>query len=456
MDPTDQASERFIAAAVRPFKDNVEMQTMAGQELRDAFARRKIDAGKASPLAERLEETDGDAGMRRWLYGVVALASVVALGFGIRDQRRWESASYVLFAMSDPITDMLPHLPIPRAAVMGEADLFGDFTPDQEELLFGTRHSPFGREFERLSQRYPEDPAIFAEHAKSLASWERPPENFIETGDRIDPDNGWFRYLAAGLAARKAVDTLRYRKSLRYRIKDPALLAEALKLMQQAAEMPRFDSYRDEILLRRLALLQPGNDILGRLFVQEYAWHEGGKDHIHRALGDAVAAKAEELASMGRAKEFQKLCAAKKILARRVVEHAGSSTLDSLWAAVVLESPSPLTMAKGATDLGLKEEQRHYQEIEANYEEHKKRRKSRRTEEVHTRSSIIANRIRWDFFSALPINSEVLKPGLRAEHALFDRFSCYGAGWSFSLRQDWLPFAVSVTGDRRDCFPCPC
>lgn len=423
------STERFIAAAVRPLADNAEMQMMAAQELRDAFSRRKIETGRAEALAERLERTPGNKRRRWWLYGVVALVSVLALGLGIRDQRRWESASYVLFGMSDPILGDLPHLPIPRAAVMAEADLFGDFRPEQEELLFGARNSPGGREYERLSRRYPEDPAIFAEHAKRLSAWEPLPGNFIGAADRIDPDNGWFRYFAAGCAARKAVDSLRHRKSIRYRVKDPALLDEALKLAREAAEKPRFDSYRDEILLRRLALLPPGDDILGRLFVQEYAWSDGGKDHfVHRALGDAIGAKAEQLAAAGETEEFRKLSKVQEILARRVIENAQSTTLDSLWASVVLNSPSPVTMSKAAKDLGLEEEDHHYQQIEKKHEEVKNRRQGRRTEEFGVRSNIVAKRIRSDGFSARPLDFEELKPGLRAEHALLDRFLSYG-GW---------------------------
>lgn len=426
--PPSGAEERFIAAAIRPLGDNAEMQMMAGLELRHALEQGKIEPQKVAALAKRLESANGDQRLHRWFYGAVALVSVVALGLGIQVQRRWESACFGLFGMSDPITGAFPHLPLPRAAIINEPDLLGDFTPDQEELLFGSQRSPYGREFESLSKRYPEDPAIFAEHAKRLSASDELPGNFIETADRIDPDNGWFRYFAAGCAARKAVDLIGNYKPPRYRIKDPALLDEALELMKEAAELPKFDSYRDEILLRRLAELPPGDDFLGRLFLQEYATSEGGKDHGHRATGHAIGAKAEQLAAKGEAEEFRKLCQTQQALAIRVIENAKSTTLDSLWAALVLKLPSPLTMSKAAKDLGLNEEERHYQRIEENSEKVKKRRESRRTEELHARSSTISRRTRWDAFSAEPIDLDELKPALRAEHALLDRFLSY-VGW---------------------------
>lgn len=404
------------------------MQLMAGEELRDALTQRRIDPGKAVGLAERLREDPMHGRGRLWFYGLVWLLSLVALAVGCRDLSRWKSASYALIGMSDPIQSFGHFIPFHRNLVMEPAKLLGEFTLDQEELLFGYTSDNYWEGYLKLHQRSPEDAVLYAEHVKSLARWNKLPADFIAAADEIDPENGWFRYLAAGYKARTAVHTLGYGKRIRYQIKDPALLTEAMGFMEEAAEKPKFDSYRDEMLLRRLALLPPGDDVLGRFFVQEYVSSEGGNDHfVHRALGDAIAAKAEDLAAKGEKEAFLKLCETQRLLARRVLENARSTTFDSLWSAAVLRSPSPATMEKAAKNLGLDGESEQIRKTHAALEELWRKRKSRVTG-FYGRGSIAATRSGWDSLSTQPLNFESMKPGVKAEHALFDRILCYG-GW---------------------------
>jgi hypothetical protein len=162
--PHSEAEERFIAAAVAPLADNAEMQVVAGEELRDALKRGKIEAGKAGLLAERLEGTLEKERVRLWFYGVVALISLVALAIGLRDLRRWKSASYGLIGMSDPIQGVVPSFPFHRSLMMRPADLMGDFTLAQKELLFGRPGLEPWEAYLRLHRQHPEDPVFHAEH----------------------------------------------------------------------------------------------------------------------------------------------------------------------------------------------------------------------------------------------------------------------------------------------------
>jgi len=187
------AEERFIAAAVAPLGENAEMQVMAGEELRDALERGRIEEGKAGLLSGRLEKAGGERQAVPWFYGVVGLISVAALAIGFRDLRRWETARYGLIGISDPIQSVARFIPFHSSLVMDPPELLGEFAPSRRELLFGEPGAELWEGYSRLHEQHPNDPALYAEHIKLMAGWNKLPADPLRTADEIDPDNGWFR-----------------------------------------------------------------------------------------------------------------------------------------------------------------------------------------------------------------------------------------------------------------------
>ena len=61
------------------------------------------------------------------------------------------------------------------------------------------------------------------------------------------------------------------RQVFEWKIRDPAMLDEALTLLHEAASKPRFECYDDEILKQQLNILPPEKDLQTRLLRTIYA-----------------------------------------------------------------------------------------------------------------------------------------------------------------------------------------
>lgn len=311
---TDPA-ERFIEAAVRPLGDNAELQMMAARELREAIVTNELPAG-CDTLAQAAENLERGRLANRWKFVLYAVTAVVAIIVSIPvvlEYTRYRLASYALFAMGDSAVVALPGLPFKKDAESRVPDLLGNFTPAERLLLFGDLSKLSEPErFEALWDSDPTNPAYFAEYARDIAGWRPLPVDFLATAEQIDPQNGWFYSLAAAHQAEDAID----RRSLRrkggsrpkYTVKNPAQLNEAIRLLELAARMPRYESYEEEMFLRRVEILPAGDDVMERQFADAYLHMVPPKSRwIHPAIAWAVAAKAEELGRTGDSAAFLKL-----------------------------------------------------------------------------------------------------------------------------------------------------
>lgn len=427
-------AERFIAAATAPLADNAELQMTAEAELRDAFANGILDPKRAEGAAQILERKQRPGFLRRLLYGTVILVSLWALAITGRDYLRWKTACGTLFGVDDWINIHLPGIPFVKGPPMAEPGIFGKIKPADQLLLFGDLQVPPAVRYQSLSKRNPEDAAAYAEDAKQKYAWQKFPADFLDRADELDPDNGWFRYFAAGVAASESVQAIDAKGGTEYRIKDPARFADAIRLMEEAAAEPKFDSYRREMLLRRLKVLPPGEDALGRLFAHEYVVTEGPNDHfVHRQVAQAVGAKAREMLTAGDATGLSKLCKTWDLLARRVMDNAASTMPDVLWARIVVTEPPPRELAIAARGLGLETEAKRYEARASAIA-------ARRTphpafagwETVNDHGSIRERRSWWLPLPPPPFTDEELKPGRMADHAFVDRMiAC--AGWAVCL-----------------------
>lgn len=335
--PGPDSAERFIAAATAPLGDNAELQMMAAQELRDALPSATARPGSDS-LELAAENLETGWPWKRWkavLYVLAGLAAILAAIPVARDYSRLRLWEHTYCWMNDDFRMSLPGPPITADARLRVPDLFGKFTPAQRLLLFGDLTKPTESErFKALWDSEPSDIILFAEYFRAAtAEGSVPVPTLLHTADRLDPQNAWYRHVAAAALARGTVERIPNRKPgarkprPHYRIKDPGRLADAFQLLDEAAGMPRFDSHEEELLLRRLEVLPAGDDVLGRTLTGSYlALEPRYSSWIYQVIATSVAARAEELAIQGDAGAFAALMQSWESFTRRSIESAGVSS----------------------------------------------------------------------------------------------------------------------------------
>jgi hypothetical protein len=346
---TDPA-ERFIEAAVRPLADNAELQMMAAQELRAA-----IENAPEGALGDSLEQAAANLESARprnnWkiiLYAAAALAAILVAIPVARDCIRLRVGPWAFLWPGQRLVELL-----------------GPLTASERLLLFGDHSQPKrAAALERLWESDRENPALFAIYARACAAERKLPADFLKTSDRIDPQNAWFRYLAAGVTGYKSVEETRvpYRirkvnpDAPRFRILKPAEYAEALQLFTEATRLPKADSYKKDLLLRRIEILPPGDDASSRELTRAYL--ESAEPFVvwtGRELSPVISARAEELAAAGDKQGFIELAASWEIFTRRWVEN------DDLIASSLNSLPD---LTRAARTLGLESHAARYTRLE--------------------------------------------------------------------------------------------
>lgn len=212
--------DRVIEAAVRPFFDNAELKLAAVELLartsrnlsEETIARwDAVDANKRGPI-------------RRWLpWGMLAVASAL---MWLADSREMIAYSQWVKCKTDPYSNP-PYQAEQRTAARldarGKVLVFGDLA--SQDIV---------ERKEKLWQSNPENPAYYTEYAAVFAARNhKMPLDFLETARRLDPDNAWFTYLAAGDFSGK--------------------------LLREARTQTKCTSYTAELLRQRLSLLPQGN-----------------------------------------------------------------------------------------------------------------------------------------------------------------------------------------------------
>jgi hypothetical protein len=328
-------AEQFIQAAVRPLADNAELQMMAAQELQ-AVIKNAPESASAIPLDHATEKLENARPKEPWkviLYAAALIAALLAAIPVTRDLLRIRLASWTIFSGFDtPFIGFPGPRPGPDA-IRRAPDLFGPLTSSDRLLLFGDLSQPTKEAaMRRLWESAPEDPALFADYARVTPLKSGLPVDFLKTADRLAPENAWFRYFAASVAAYKSVESTKVPYHLlkqtpqapRCRILNPAAHAEAIRLFEEASRLPSSDSYYESLLLRRLDILPPGDDTIGRDLAEAYLeLVVPSRSSLGRNVSLAISARAEELAAAGDREGLQALVNAWEIFALRSIEDPG-------------------------------------------------------------------------------------------------------------------------------------
>ncbi len=191
-----------------------------------------------------------------------------------------------------------------------------------------------------------------------------------------------------------------------------------MKLLAEAARMPRADSYEASLLLRRLEILPAGDDVLGRKLTKSYlAMDPPSSRWIYHRIVRAVAARSEELALAGDAHGFLTLADSWEAFVRSSITAGGTS--------LVPIAPAG-DLRKAAKALGLATQEARFTRLE-------KAEKSRKdaTRARWSRPVSLGDRGGASAYGVVSASATIenppailaadLKPGRMAEHAMWQR-----------------------------------
>lgn len=352
------APERLISAATVAFDDNAEMRIAVERELRGLMEQhRELPPGcdSAEECASSLKASQTPQG-KRWRRAGLCAAILATLIGG------W--SAYAIFAKRKVIdrlgnSDLLTEADLPVALVAPDA------TPDERRILFGDfAGTPRENRFKSLWEMNPDNPVYFREYALSYhASLNRLPPDFSTAAAKIDPENGYFVIIEACAEAVNSVKEARV-SGLRkdkpkppptWIVRDAARMNGALEKLERAASLPKWNSYRKELLVERLKLLPKAQDTLDRLIQTNYFETIRGSISFHTALANVIAAKADQCAKEQDTEGFQRLLQSWDAIVPKLIDEPAPSLFES----VVLQSSLSFTsqnLCEAAKSLGFEEE----------------------------------------------------------------------------------------------------
>ncbi len=428
-DPADA----FLAAAVRSFDDNAELQVIARREWAETIAKSPEAPDSFEEATRRFDEVYRRGGRRwdSWAVGAVVLISLLLAAwtaFGIN--RQWDEL--ICFA---------------EGGMASGEDVFlekwiAGRTPAEQLLLVGDPDADsLEEQLEALWDSDPENPAYFGEYARAcLSDSKQLPADFAETAARIDPGNGYFPLLEV---MAQPSDCVEQRVQPRKRgepwpvpqwdIVNESAYRAVLSLLDRANSMPRFESYESELMARRVPLLPPATDTLSLVPRFQYVFGRKSGFVGYFQVLSAVSAKAEECLQQGDREGFLRLRQAwDKFLARHIPEVHPTMFAMVVWRGIA--SAPQQNFIAAAEGLGLVEEAATLRErSEGLSKDRSPVRIAMNNEPVKSRLANHGGYLEGSSFSHQVPSMEELRPGRLAEYEWFGRVGALGAWVSLVL-----------------------
>ncbi|MBK1882679.1 hypothetical protein JIN85_09640 [Luteolibacter pohnpeiensis] len=295
--------QRFIDLATSNSPDSSESKIRSVEWLDQQLPQDGVDFASA---VQRWEMLDSRPKARAWRKSIYWLLLTFALLAGLP----------VVWMMREPAA-----LYSSVASLYGNIGGFSIFsitdTPisvsdelsDEEKLLLGDQSIPLLEQKMQLWKSDPGNPAFYSEYAVTYFTEQgKLPPDYDQIVARIDPDNAWFDYFAAGAetpvrAVEKSSEqfgSMQKRGDLPavvppdWVINDSAAMEAALNRVRVARGKPRFQSYLQELTQQRIPLLSQDTPVN---YVRSLAYIIGEPrgDLELRKLGKIFAAKAYTL-----------------------------------------------------------------------------------------------------------------------------------------------------------------
>jgi hypothetical protein len=410
-DPADA----FLDAAVRSFDDNAELQMVAKRELAVILEDAPVAPDMLAEATRRFDEVDRGGGENwgKWclsamLLAVAGLLVWSALGFY---QNRKELRC--LKKVNDH-----------RLSGVRTARLWAGL-PLKDALLLNNDAGLLLKSDRR-------DPVLFADHL--LRKWERegvPPADILNQAEELDPGNGFHSLLAAA-ASSGGVNLVRQSRVKgapaplpKWHINDEVRWLECLRLLEQAAAAPRFESYQRDLLRRRLEILPAAGDALEQVTVRSY-FAQLGQNHfmLGYKLGSNAAAKADHCLMEGDAAGLRELIGTWDRLSGAMLDDFDGLVLTSTEVSYFAGTPLRGFIAS-AEGLGMEEEARILRQKRQNLAELSRKPAPPESKEVEERMRHRSGNLAYHVLGGIgwvsaPAEAD-LRPGRLADHELMNR-----------------------------------
>ncbi|MGJ8632903.1 MAG: hypothetical protein ACSHX7_03215 [Luteolibacter sp.] len=449
----------LIEAAVKPLADNAEQRLAAIALLEETFDENHPDVAET---LERFHEVDEKSKPRLWELVVIGLAALAILFLGLMVIPKIQAFWFLRSAMNPlAMMDFEPPFPTPK-----------DNLSEEQELLLGKPGQSRLQALEDLISFAPDRPDFYAEYvALSFSNQDELPIGYFETVERIDPENAFFYYLAAGVKGRGTVRKegrskrgSKVVKEQTYEIIDREGLNESLALLRKSRGLPRFDNYTSSMIAARIPLLKQDDVVQGMTATSNLV---GGPLSIIRLrfLADMIAAEADCLVEEKDVAGLQELIHDSEHFIRVWSESPVGTLVDEL---VLLVCTNAITqsLSNAAVSLGIESQfsslQENARRIEALNEEKRNRDQPVFADSMKLKGGtmaalshpMVARQVR----DTVPITEESLRPGRLSDHEVMSQVCAVvgslvllvGSGCLFLFRFR-APFYVRKTASRMVC-----
>ena len=282
LDPDKQA---FVDAVLAPLPPDDKARDMLEESVQIASqVMRDGGTAEAREAAARMQASAPAYRKRRLLLRVLGIATMLAIAWFT-----WISPAVLqplreTVDVSNLASDAMPRFMRKALAFEPESRLERFEQSVSERLAPEHRFTAQGDlsqgvprfRWKAVWDRYPDSAAHYAVYAEAYRQTQNKwPEDFVATGERLDPGNGWFRWFTVMTRAQAVIEPA---KSAPWvprgtprppgtpaSIKSETELQEILADWDRALEMPRWHSYSGELDALRLQGLLPPEDVTDHL-----------------------------------------------------------------------------------------------------------------------------------------------------------------------------------------------
>ncbi len=386
------------------------------------------DDAQALVLTKRFEDIDQRRSRPRWrwmLYVLIAILSLVVLSKII-----YIASSTAVYMDTGGRNKLTKYL-----VTEAKKRFRKNFNAEQKLILYGDASRKIQSEqIKGLWDSDPENPVFFSEYVRVyLSENDKLPPNFLETAEKIDPDNAWFLYLAASAEAQGSVEKNKITSSQKakegartFTIIDQVKFERSIVLIKKGAAKPYCKSYTHDLFQQRVKLLPNSKreDITYSLIYVLGSTHSD--IYRFRYATDVLGAYSLDLSKKNETLKFQNHIATSDAILRHFGNYESSNLLESLVIKSLTAAISrDLSTAAKSMNLTNKSERfsKIDEKIKADKEERKAKHKSEDIEiNIESKSGLLAGLVIPGVSNQVAnppkINDELLKPGRLADHEL--------------------------------------
>ncbi|MCF7675106.1 MAG: hypothetical protein K9N23_20420 [Akkermansiaceae bacterium] len=341
-------SDDLIAAALRPIPFTDASRDAVAKCLLESVPDAHPDAVASLARWQRVDDGQARFPWRKWLAAILLALSAWVLAVTAQEARRiraiWPQG---LFEPPSNLNEVLTRGMSPQQRFL----LLGDASRDSEA--------------ERMRSLWDSAPDKAAYFAAFASAYQRehgtyPPDD-LKVARRLDPDNAWFTYHAAGELAGRAVKknarSSRARRAgepMTWNIVNAGMLEQAIALLREGNGQLQYINRNKEFIALQVPLL-PDSDLFDR-FASAYhlAGYYGGLLTL-RKLSDGIAAAAWRSGEAGDADSLRELAGQAEVFLNTVAEVRDPTLVEGLLAKVLIATVSE-AMHAAAEKLGLRKE----------------------------------------------------------------------------------------------------